>query len=103
MGSSGFNGGYGLGVEIDAGNGVIFIYGHGSDGGSIPGAHEGDTVQAGQLIMHSANTGHSYGAHLHLEIRVNGTKVCPQNLLDALGKGQTPPDVASLPKSGCSY
>ncbi|PID32342.1 hypothetical protein CR970_01065 [Candidatus Saccharibacteria bacterium] len=95
--------GYGLGVKIDAGNGIIMIYGHGTDGGSIQGAKKGDVVKPGQLIMHSGNTGRSTGPHLHLEIRVNGTKVCPQNLLDALGKGQTPPDIKSLPRSGCSY
>jgi hypothetical protein len=96
-------GGYGVGVTIDAGNGIIFIYGHGIDGGSLDGAREGDTVQPGQLIMHSGNTGQSQGPHLHLEIDIDGdTKVCPQTLFVGIVEGNIP-DIKSLPKSGCSY
>lgn len=95
--------GYGLGVQIDAGNGITFIYGHGIDGGTISGAAQGDTVTAGQLIMHSGNTGHSFGAHLHLEIRVNGVSVCPQSLFVAIAEGKPIPDIKSLPTTGCTY
>lgn len=101
-GSLGQDGGYGLGVTIDAGNGVILYYGHGTDGGSVPGAKEGDTVAAGQLIMHSGNTGSSTGPHLHAEIRINGTKHCPQNLFVGIANG-SPPPISSLPTSGCAY
>lgn len=96
--------GCGLGVIIDAGNGVQITYCHGTDGGSVAGAKQGDTVKPGQLIMHTDNTGDSQGPHLHLQIKVNGKLVCPQNLLVALGKGSaTVPDIKSLPTSGCSY
>jgi murein DD-endopeptidase MepM/ murein hydrolase activator NlpD len=96
-------GGCGLGVAIKGQDGHLYRYCHGTDGGSVPGAKKGDTVQAGQLIMHAGNTGNSYGSHLHLEIDVNGVKVCPQTLLDALGKGSsTLPAVNSLPRSGCT-
>lgn len=97
------SGSYGRGVEIDSGNGITMIYAHGSDGGDIPGAAKGDTVKAGQMIMHSASTGNSTGPHLHYEIQVNGDRVCPQNLLKALGEGsKTLPNIAELPKSGCT-
>lgn len=43
----------GIGVLIDAGNGVQFVYCHGSDGGSVVSAKVGDEVKPGQLIMHS--------------------------------------------------
>lgn len=97
-------GGCGVGVMIDSGNNTEYLYCHGSDGGSVEGAKEGDTVEAGQLIMHSASTGHSTGPHLHLQIRYAGSLVCPQNLLIALGDSSVSiPKIESLPKSGCSY
>lgn len=95
---------YGQGVEIEATNGVVFIYAHGSDGGSISGVKPGDTVRPGQLIMHSASTGNSTGPHLHLEIRINGRSVCPQSLLKAIGSSmENIPTLSSLPSSGCTY
>lgn len=95
---------YGRGVWIDVGDGVEMIYAHGLDGGTISGAKEGNLVTAGQLIMHSDNTGNSSGPHLHFEIRVNGNMVCPQSLLEAIGKKSTSiPELKSLPTSGCTY
>ncbi|QQS18956.1 peptidoglycan DD-metalloendopeptidase family protein [Candidatus Saccharibacteria bacterium] len=95
--------GLGYGVIIDVGGGVVMQYGHGSDGGSVPGAKKGDTVEAGQLIMHSASTGNSTGPHLHFAIKTNGKVVCPQNLLMAIGKSTNVPDIKQLPTIGCSY
>lgn len=94
-------GGFGEGVTVDAGNGVVFIYGHGSDGGAVSGAKKGDTVKAGQLIMHSDNTGFSTGPHLHITIQVNGVNHCPQTFLVGIIKGSVP-DPKSLPTTGCS-
>lgn len=94
---------YGAGVEIDAGGGVIIIYGHGYDGGSIPGARVGDTVRPGQLIMHSGSDGNSSGPHLHVEIRLKKRVVCPQGLLTAIGKKKNSiPTISSLPSGGCT-
>lgn len=95
--------GLGYGLIIDAGDGILMQYGHGSDGGSVPGAKKGDTVVAGQLLMHSASTGNSTGPHLHFGIRTNGVGRCPQSLLMAIGNGTTIPDIKSLPTSGCSF
>lgn len=92
----------GQGVQIDVGNGVTFVYCHGSDGGSVPGAMIGNHVQPGQLIMHSASTGHSTGPHLHVGIQVNGQNRCPQQLFTSMATGSAAA-FESLPTSGCTY
>lgn len=90
----------GVGLIVDAGNGIIFKYCHGLDGGSISGAKKGDKVQPGQMIMTSGNTGRSSAPHLHVEIVVNGENRCPQPMFEGIVNG-SPPDPATLPKSGC--
>lgn len=94
-------GGYGQGVTIKTADGVIINYGHGSDGGSIEGAKQGDTVTAGQHIMNSASTGKSTGPHLHVDINANGKVVCPQPLFKAIAEGTDIPRFEDLPTSGC--
>jgi murein DD-endopeptidase MepM/ murein hydrolase activator NlpD len=66
-------------------------------------AHDGDTITTGQHIADSGNTGRSGAPHLHLEIRTNNTRRCPQDLLLALYDEQSPPAVDSLPNSGCTF
>lgn len=91
----------GTGLEIDAGNGIRFVYCHGLDGGAVPGAKLGDQVQPGQLIMHSDSTGTVTGPHLHFAIKFNGKDLCPQSFLVGIATGQVP-DISGLPSSGCS-
>ena len=89
----------GLGLTIVDDQGVRWTYCHGS-------AHtvdQGATVTAGQQILVSGNTGNSSGAHLHVQIDVNGSYRCPQPLIQALYRTGTPIDPATLPATGCSY
>jgi murein DD-endopeptidase MepM/ murein hydrolase activator NlpD len=65
------NTGYGNYVIIVHGNGYSTLYGHMSSFAIRSGA-----VGRGQLIGYEGSTGYSTGAHLHFEIRYNGT---PQN------------------------
>lgn len=96
----------GNGVIVDAGNGLQLLYCHGVDGGSVAGAKNGNTVEAGQMIMRAGYTGRvepagEAGTHLHLEIRVSGKSVCPQGLLVGIAEGSIP-DIQSLISSGCT-
>jgi len=68
------------------GNNVLIDHGTGSNGikYSTRYAHlssltvsAGQVVSKGQVIGYSGNTGNSYGAHLHFEIRENGSCVNP--------------------------
>lgn len=67
--------GYGYLVIIDHGNGITTRYAHMSKKG-IPA---GTTVEAGQQIGTMGTTGHSYGVHLHFEVRKNGKAVDPMS------------------------
>lgn len=68
-------------VEIDHGNGIKTIYKH-LYIGSIKVA-VGDNVKQGQVIAKMGNSGASTAAHLHFEIRVNGTAVDPEEYVSA--------------------
>ena len=72
-----YSGSYGYLVKVDHGNGVETWYGHCSK----LYATVGQTVEAGDLIAAVGSTGNSTGPHLHLEIRINGTAINPQNYL----------------------
>lgn len=70
-------GSYGNYLIINHGNGVQTLYGH----CSAIYVSQGDYVSQGQSIAAVGSTGNSTGPHLHLEIRVNGTTLNPQNYL----------------------
>ena len=75
--SAGYRGSYGYLVKVDHGNGVETWYAHTSK----MYVKKGDTVKAGDVIAGVGSTGNSTGPHLHLEIRVNGETVDPQDYL----------------------
>jgi murein DD-endopeptidase MepM/ murein hydrolase activator NlpD len=74
---AGPEGGYGNYTCIDHGGGMATCYGHQSAFAVSTGAH----VSQGQVIGYVGNTGHSFGAHLHFEVRINGTPVDPLGYL----------------------
>lgn len=72
--------GYGNYIMVDHGigsdgNRLYTLYGHLSS----VNVSVGQTVTQGQVIGYSGNTGNSYGAHLHFEVRVNGSAVNPMS------------------------
>ena len=72
-----YDGSYGKLVKVDHGNGVETWYAHTSK----MYVKVGEQVEAGDVIAAVGSTGNSTGPHLHLEIRVNGEHVNPQNYL----------------------
>lgn len=64
---------YGRYVRIEHGDGLRSLYAH----ASWVFAAEGDTVEAGEVIALSGNTGRSTAPHLHLEIEQDGEPVDP--------------------------
>jgi murein DD-endopeptidase MepM/ murein hydrolase activator NlpD len=77
--AAGSNGGYGLAVEIDHGNGLTTRYAH----LSAVLVAEGQTVDARGLIGRIGSTGRSTGPHLHYEIRIDDEPVDPARFLRA--------------------
>ena len=72
---SGYKGSYGYLVVISHGNGVETYYAH----CSRLYVSAGMSVSQGQQIAAVGSTGNSTGPHLHLEVRLNGVALNPQN------------------------
>jgi murein DD-endopeptidase MepM/ murein hydrolase activator NlpD len=72
-----YTGGYGNYTCIQHTASLSTCYGHQSRFGTSNGA----SVRQGQVIGFVGSTGHSTGAHLHFETRVNGTPVSPLGYL----------------------
>jgi murein DD-endopeptidase MepM/ murein hydrolase activator NlpD len=77
MQSEASSGGYGNYTCIDHGGGLATCYAHQSSFATSEGA----SVSQGELIGYVGNTGHSFGAHLHFEVRVNGVPTDPLGYL----------------------
>ena len=71
------NRGYGNYLIIDHGGNNFTLYGH----CNTLNVGVGDYVTQGQQIATVGSTGNSTGPHLHFEIRLNGTPVDPQPLV----------------------
>jgi murein DD-endopeptidase MepM/ murein hydrolase activator NlpD len=70
-------GGYGLYTCVDHGDSISTCYAH----QSRFGVSDGDSVSEGDVIGYVGNTGHSFGAHLHFEVRIGGRPVDPMDYL----------------------
>ena len=70
--------GYGKYVILDHGNGLTTLYAHLASWQ----VNVGDTLQAGDTIGIGGNTGRSFGAHLHFEMRFNGTYIDPATVFN---------------------
>jgi murein DD-endopeptidase MepM/ murein hydrolase activator NlpD len=69
--------GYGNMIEIDHCNGYVTLYAH----LNAIFVSVGQSVGQGQQIGTAGNTGNSFGAHLHFEIRLGGSAVNPLDYL----------------------
>jgi murein DD-endopeptidase MepM/ murein hydrolase activator NlpD len=74
---AGWTGGYWNYTCISHSSSLSTCYGHQSRYATSVGAN----VSKGQVIGYVGNTGHSFGAHLHFEVRVNGNPVDPMGYL----------------------
>lgn len=72
---SGWRQGYGYTVMIDHGGGKETLYAHASALYVTPGRK----VEKGDVIARVGNTGRSFGAHLHFEIRHGGIPIDPED------------------------
>ncbi len=71
------SGGYGNYICIDHGGGLATCYAHLSGFATSSGAR----LEQGSMIGYVGNTGHSFGAHLHFEVRINGSATDPLGYL----------------------
>ncbi|QDP95002.1 M23 family metallopeptidase [Microlunatus elymi] len=78
---TGWGGAYGNLTKVQDAGGVQTWYAH----QSAITVKEGDTVTAGQTIGRVGATGNTTGPHVHLEIRVAGTPVDPDQWLTTRG------------------
>ena len=71
------SGGYGNYTCVEHGGGLATCYAHQSSFATSSGA----SVGQGDVIGYVGNTGNSFGAHLHFEVRIGGEAVDPMGYL----------------------
>jgi murein DD-endopeptidase MepM/ murein hydrolase activator NlpD len=89
--SAGWDGGFGIKVDIDHGNGYHTWYAHLSRANVNPGQR----VTKGEAIALSGSTGASTGAHLHYQVMFEGKPIDPQPFLNGVPQSV----LATLPES----
>jgi murein DD-endopeptidase MepM/ murein hydrolase activator NlpD len=89
--SASWDGGFGLKVDIDHGNGYHTWYAHLSRASVAPGQR----VTKGQLIALSGSSGESTGPHLHYQLMYEGQPIDPQPFLNGVPEKV----IATLPDS----
>lgn len=77
MAQGGWNYGYGNVIQIDHGNGYVTVYAH----LSVINVSLCTPVGQGAVIGAAGNTGNSFGAHLHFEVRLGGTNINPYQIV----------------------
>ncbi len=75
----GYNGSYGLAIDIDHGMGIITRYGHLNQAL----VKKGQVVGTRQHIGLMGNSGRSTGVHVHYEIQLNGKPLDPMKFIQA--------------------
>jgi murein DD-endopeptidase MepM/ murein hydrolase activator NlpD len=90
--SAGWDGGYGIKVDVDHQNGYHTWYAHLSHADVEPGQH----VVRGQTLGEAGSTGASTGPHLHYQVMHRGNAVDPAPFLG----GAAPRAVAGASKDG---
>jgi len=74
---NGWQGGYGNTIIINHGNGITTLYAH----NTANLANVGQRVERGDIIARVGTTGRTTGAHVHYEVRINGTAVNPRTYM----------------------
>jgi murein DD-endopeptidase MepM/ murein hydrolase activator NlpD len=90
--SAGWDGGFGIKVDIDHENGYHTWYGHLSRVAVAPGQH----VRKGEVIAFVGATGEATGPHVHYQIMLNGRAIDPLPYLN----GVPARVLATLPGAG---
>jgi murein DD-endopeptidase MepM/ murein hydrolase activator NlpD len=75
--SAGWGSGYGREVVLNHGHGITTLYAHMASITVVPG----ESITRGQVIGYVGVSGHSTGAHLHYEVRINDTAVNPHRYM----------------------
>lgn len=85
---------YGNVIVVRHNNGLETLYAHLSQRKVAPGDH----VEPGDIIGLGGNTGRSYGAHLHFEVRYLGQAFDPREIIDPASRGLVNASFTLLPK-----
>lgn len=88
---AGWDGGFGIKIVIDHGNGYVTWYGHNSAALVSPGQF----VHKGQEIAHLGSTGFATGPHVHYEVHEDGRPVNPVPFISG-SVGPTAAQLAAL-------